>query len=165
MSTTSTLGLNNTSFWSSPYAVPAAFLTWNWFYAYCVLASRTPKQWYGIDHNGSPRQDLNKYGAVAVKEGKLTQAQLDQIQRVEAASANSVEGYVLFVASVLFGLIANVPSESLTTACTTYTIARLVYGYVYVFVPDDRWSQIRGISWWVANSSCLYLFWKGAVQG
>jgi len=99
MSTTSTLGLNNTSFWSSPYAAPAAFLTWNWFYAYCVLASRTPKQWYGIDHNGSPRQDLNKYGAVAVKEGKLTQAQLDQIQRVEAASANSVEGYVLFVAS------------------------------------------------------------------
>lgn len=99
MYTSSTLGLNTTAFWSSPFAAPAAFLAWNWFYAYGVLASRTPKQWYGIDHNGSPRQDLNKYGAEAVKKGKLTQAQLDQIQRVEAASANSVEGYTLFAAS------------------------------------------------------------------
>lgn len=84
---------------SSSFAAPAAFLAWNWFYAYGVLASRTLKQWYGIDHNGNPRQDLNKYGAAAVREGKLTQAQLETVQRMEAASANSVEGYTFFVAS------------------------------------------------------------------
>lgn len=64
-----------------------------------MLASRTWKQIYGFDHNGNPRQDLNKYGAEAVKAGKLTQAQLEQIQRVESASANSTEGFILFTAS------------------------------------------------------------------
>ena len=84
---------------SASFTAPAAFLAWNWVYAYCILASRTPKQWYGIDHNGNPRQDLAKYGEVAVREGKMTRAQLEQIQRVEAASANAVEGYTLFAAS------------------------------------------------------------------
>lgn len=77
----------------------AAAIAWNWVYAHAVLASRHFKQWYGIDHQGSPRQDLNKYGAEAVKAGKLTQRQLDQIYRVEAASANSSEGLTLFTAS------------------------------------------------------------------
>src|SRR5690349_18738177 len=81
------------------FAAPAAFLGWGWVYAYCVLASRTWKQWYGIDHNGSPRQDLTKYADIAVREGKMTRAQVEQIRRVEAASANATEGYTLFVAS------------------------------------------------------------------
>lgn len=80
-------------------AAPAAFIAWNWFYAYGVLASRNFKQWYGIDNQASPRQDLRKYGDIAVREGKMTQAQLDQIHRVEAASANSTEGFILFTAS------------------------------------------------------------------
>lgn len=63
---------------------------------------------------------------------------------------------------VLFGLIANVPRSALIGACTTYTVARLVYGAVYVFVADDFWSQMRGISWWTGNVSCFYLLWKGA---
>lgn len=92
---TSHLGIAPTT----TFAAPAAFLAWNWFYAYCVLASRTPKQWYGIDHNANPRQDLKKYGETAVKEGKLTRAQLEQIQRIEAASANATEGYIFFTAS------------------------------------------------------------------
>lgn len=98
MSTTNSIGLSFTSK-STPLAVPAAAIAWNWFYAYCVLASRNFKQVYGIDHQGSPRQDLNKYGAEAVKSGKMTQAQLDQIHRVENASANSTEGFILFTAS------------------------------------------------------------------
>lgn len=156
-STTNTIGL------SSNLTAPAAFIAWNWFYAYGVLASRTFKQIYGIDHNGNPRQDLNKYGSEAVKSGKITQAQLEQIQRVESASANSVEGFTLFVASVLFALVAGVPIETVNTACTTYTLARLAYGAVYVFVADNTYSQLRGIVWWAANSSCLYLLYKGAM--
>ncbi|KEF61516.1 uncharacterized protein A1O9_03083 [Exophiala aquamarina CBS 119918] len=159
---TSYLGLNLSSSSSNRLAAPAAFLGWQWFYAYCVLSSRTWKQWYGIDHNGSPRQDLTKYAEVAIRDGKLTRAQVDQIKRVEAASANATEGFTLFAASVLFALITDVPTSSLINACTTYTIARLVYGVVYVFVEDDFWSQARGISWWTGNISCLFLLWKGA---
>jgi uncharacterized MAPEG superfamily protein len=79
------------------YAVPAAFLGFNWFYAYGILSSRTLKQIYGIDHNSSPRQDLNKYADTYVREGKMTRSQVNMIQRCEAASANSVEGYTFFV--------------------------------------------------------------------
>ena len=95
---TSQLGLQFTT----SFAAPAAFLAWNWFEAYCVLSSRTLKQWYGIDHNGNPRQDLAKYGDVAIKEGKITKSKIEQIQRMEAASANSVDGYTLFAASGRF---------------------------------------------------------------
>lgn len=116
MSTTSTLGLSNAFASFSPFAGPAAFLAWNWFYAYCVLSSRTFKQYYGIDHNGSPRQDLDKYGAAAVKEGKMTQAQLDQIRRVEAASANSIDGFSLFAASGEFP-VRHVKSAPATCLC------------------------------------------------
>lgn len=84
------------------FAAPAAFLGWGWLYAYCVLASRTWKQWYGIDHNGSPRQDLSKYADVAVREGKMTRKQVEQIRRVEAASANATEGFTFFAASGTF---------------------------------------------------------------
>jgi uncharacterized MAPEG superfamily protein len=79
------------------YIVPAAFLGFNWFYAYGLLSSRTLKQIYGIDHNASPRQDLNKYADAYVRDGKITRQQVEMIQRCEAASANSVEGYTFFV--------------------------------------------------------------------
>ena len=78
---------------------PAIFLAWNWFYAFGVLSSRTPKQLYGLDHQSSPRQDLNKFGTEAVRAGKITQKQLDQLHRFEAASANSTEGLTLFASS------------------------------------------------------------------
>lgn len=96
MSTTH-LGLSNTH--SPSLLAPAAFLAFNWFHSYCILASRNFKQYHGIDNQASPRQDLAKYGAIAVREGKLTQAQLDRIYRVEGASANSTEGFVLFTGS------------------------------------------------------------------
>lgn len=77
----------------------AAFIAWNWVYAYCVLSSRTVKQIYGLDHNGNPRQDLNRFGDAAVREGKLTRAQLEQIQRLESASANAIDGFAFFATS------------------------------------------------------------------
>ena len=144
---------------------PAAFLAWNWFYAYGVLSSRTPKQIYGLDHNANPRADLTKYGNEAVKSGKITQAQLDQLRRFESASANAVEGYTLFVASVLFGIIAGVHEDTIFNSCSVYTVARLIYGAVYVFVANDTWSQARGIAWWTGNGACLFLLAKGGRIG
>ena len=104
-STTSQLGLSPSASFTAP---AAAFLAWNWLYAYCVLSSRTVKQWHGIDHNGNPRQDLAKYGEVAVREGKMTQAQIERIQRLEAAGANAVDGYTLFAASGIIQRLFNV---------------------------------------------------------
>lgn len=49
-----------------------ALLSWQFFFAYGLMSSRTLKQWYGIDHNASPREDLAKYGDAAVRSGKIT---------------------------------------------------------------------------------------------
>ena len=76
-----------------------AFTLANWFYAYCNLSPRFFKMAVGIDHNLSPREDLSKYGEVAVREGKLSRRRLDQIRRMQSAHENSVEGFTLFVAS------------------------------------------------------------------
>ncbi|VUC29581.1 unnamed protein product [Clonostachys rosea] len=152
------IGLNSTS---NRFTVPAAFLTWGWAYAYLMLSSRTPKQWYGLDHQGSPREDLAKYGEAAVRDGKLTRTQLGRIQRLEAASANSIDGYAFFGLSVIFATVAEVPTTSIASACSVYSIARVAYGLIYVFVEDDWWSQIRGLIWWTCNASCLYLVWAG----
>ncbi|KAL6242643.1 hypothetical protein RBB50_010289 [Rhinocladiella similis] len=143
------------------FAVPAGFLAWNWLFAYVALSSRPWKQSVGIDHNGSPRQDLTKYAEAAIREGKMTRDQLDRIYRIEAASANSTDGFAFFATSVLFALVSGVPESALIKGCTAYTVARLVYGAVYVFVPHDIYSQLRGIAWWTGNFSCLYLLWKG----
>jgi len=156
---TSQLGLLSST---GSLAAPAGFLAWNWAFAYLALSSRTPKQYFGIDHNGNPRQDLAQHGEAAVREGKMTRAQLDMIQRMEAATANSIDGYTFFAASVLFALVAKVPRPALLKACTTYTVARLVYGVVYTFVAGGPWSQLRGVAWWTGNCSCMYLLWKGA---
>lgn len=101
---TSHLGLNLPK---NPFTAPAAFIAFNWFYAYIVLASRHFKQYHGIDNQASPRQDLKKYGEIAVREGKMTQAQLDRIYRVEAASANSTEGFIFFTASGEFTTVTS----------------------------------------------------------
>jgi len=109
---TSYLGLNLAGSSSNKSAAPAAFLAWQWLYAYCVLASRTWKQIYGIDHNGSPRQDLNKYAEAAIRDGKLTRKQVDQLKRIEAASANATEGFILFSASGMWACMHRVTRGS-----------------------------------------------------
>jgi uncharacterized MAPEG superfamily protein len=54
-----------------------------------------------MDHNSSPREDISKYGEQMVRDGKLTQRQLDKAKRWQAAHANAIEGYPFFVASVV----------------------------------------------------------------
>jgi len=132
----------------------------HFIWAYGVLSSRTLKQIYGIDHNESPRRDLAKYGDAAVKSGKITQKQLDMLYRTEAASANSIENYTLFVASVGFATLAGVNPLWVNRAATVYTVARIAYGVVYVVIDHPRWSQIRGVTWWIGNVSCFYLLWN-----
>ncbi|KAJ5374132.1 hypothetical protein N7517_006138 [Penicillium concentricum] len=136
------------------------FLTFNFILAYGLLSSRTLKQWYGLDHQVSPREDLSKYGETAVREGKITRKQLDMLKRNESAHANAVENFPLLVAGVLFASLAGVPAQKVNAAALSYTVARVVYGGVYIFVDHPTWSWVRGWVWWWGNSSCFYMLWK-----
>ena len=136
------------------------FLGFHFIYAYGILSSRTLKQWYGIDHQVSPREDLAKYGETAVREGKITCRQLDMLKRNEAAHANSVENFTLLVAAILFASYAGVSRQTINAAGLSYTVARLCYGAVYILVDHPRWSSVRAWVWWWGNLSCLTLLWK-----
>jgi uncharacterized MAPEG superfamily protein len=135
------------------------FLGFHFLWAYGVLSSRTLKQWYGIDHNESPRDDLAKHGEAAVREGKLTRKQLDQLKRIESAHANSVENYALLVGSVLFASHAGVPTQTINAAGLSYTLARICYAVIYILVDHPKWSQLRGMTWWWGNLSCFALLY------
>lgn len=136
------------------------FVGFHFIYAYGVLSSRTLKQWYGIDHQASPREDSAKYGEAAIRDGKITRKQLDMLKRNEAAHANSVENFSLFVASILFASHAGVNVQTINAAGLSYTIARICYGFVYILIDHPTWSQLRGLVWWWGNLSCLYLLWE-----
>ncbi|KAK0612586.1 hypothetical protein B0T17DRAFT_648961 [Bombardia bombarda] len=160
-----TLGLRASSSSSSPVPLPItnhapALLIFNFIFAYGLLSSRTLKQYYGIDHNASPREDLTKYGPAAVRAGKITQKQLDTLKRNEAAHANAVENYALLVAALGLATAVGVKGEVVNRAGVVYTLARAAYAVVYVTVADDRWSQARGCCWWVGNGSCFWLLWR-----
>lgn len=97
-SSTSTLGLRAAlPFLSTPHNPnpnqnhAPAYLAFHFLFAYGVLSSRTLKQWYGLDHNASPRYDLIQYGDAAVASGQITRSQLEMLRRTESASANAVE--------------------------------------------------------------------------
>jgi len=153
-----TLGLRAPSFPNStvPSYAPA-FVSFHFFFAYCVLAPRHLKQIYGIDHNVSPREDLTKYGDAAVKSGKITQKQLEMMRRNESAQTNSIENYALFIGAMSFATIAGVEREVVNRAGLVYTVARVAYGVIYIFVDEPFWSLFRSVAWWVGNISCLWL--------
>lgn len=153
------LGLSGASATNIPNYAPA-FVGFHFLFAYGVLSSRTLKQWYGIDHNVSPREDLAKYGEAAVREGKITRKQLDMLKRNESAHANSVENFPLLVASLLFASHAGVSANTINAAGLSYTVARVCYDVVYILVDHPTWSQVRGLTWWWGNLSCLVLLWK-----
>jgi uncharacterized MAPEG superfamily protein len=140
-----------------PYA-----LIFNFIFAYGLLSSRTLKQYYGIDHNSSPREDLTKYGDAAVSSGKITRAQLEMLKRNESAHANAVENYALLVAAVAVAGFAGVENVAVNRAVVGYTLVRIAYAAVYVLVPTgyERLSQLRGVCWWTANVCCFGLLWR-----
>ncbi|GAP92117.1 putative membrane- eicosanoid glutathione metabolism protein [Rosellinia necatrix] len=148
---------------SAPNWAPG-LLGWQFFFAYGLLSSRTLKQWYGIDHNSSPREDLAKYGDAAVRSGKLTPKQLAMLRRNESAHANSVENYTLFVAAMGFATFAGVDNHLINRAGLLYAVARLAYGAVYILIDHDVWSQIRGLTWWTGNLSCLWLLYRAGAK-
>ncbi|KAJ5746606.1 hypothetical protein N7520_011788 [Penicillium odoratum] len=158
MSLLTTIGLSNPGQKVTNYA--PLILGFQYIYAYGILSSRTLKQYYGLDNNVSPREDLAKYGEAAVREGKITRRQLDMLKRNESAHSNAVEGFSLLVAGLGIASIAGVSASKINAAGLSYTIARIAYGAIYILVDRPRWSQLRGVTWWWGNFSCFYLLWE-----
>ncbi|KAL9086206.1 MAG: hypothetical protein Q9165_007271 [Trypethelium subeluteriae] len=123
------------SAFNAPNYAPA-FLAFQFFWAHGILSSRTLKQWYGIDHNESPRYDLDKYGDEAVRTGRITQKQLNMLRRNESAHANAIENYAFFAGAIGFATFAGVDRQLINRAGLVYTLARighgarLLYGYL-----------------------------------
>lgn len=96
------LGLHSTAI--SPLSIPnyaPHFLIGNFLFSYMASNSRWAKMYYGLDHNACPRQDLDKYAEVMVKEGKMERGTLEMLRRQEAAHANNVENFPLFASSLV----------------------------------------------------------------
>jgi uncharacterized MAPEG superfamily protein len=140
------------------------YLTVNFILAYVVLAPRHLKQYYGLDHQASPREDLAKFGDEAVRSGKISQSTLNMMKRNESAQANAIENYVLFVGAMGFATFAGVERELVNRAGLMYTSARIVYGALYILVEDPFWSLFRTVAWWAGNGTCLWLLSKAGKK-
>lgn len=132
----------------------------NFIWAYILTSSRGLKIRYGIDHNVNPREDVARFGEKAVQDGKITRQQLNLLKRNEAAHANAMEHYPVFVGCILFATISKVPNETINRVCAIYSSARIVYTIAYLFVDRWKYSFVRSLAWWVSNFSCIYLFWQ-----
>ncbi|KAJ5112917.1 hypothetical protein N7456_001451 [Penicillium angulare] len=127
----------------------------NWFFAYGVMSTRVTKTRLGIDNNVAPREDLATLGEAAVKAGKIDRRALNKLKRQEAAHANAVEGYSLFVAAILTALFAGVPNETINTIGVWYSLSRLSYSLCYTYIENRSLSYIRSVVWWSGNISCI----------
>ncbi|KAE8154648.1 hypothetical protein BDV25DRAFT_103363 [Aspergillus avenaceus] len=154
------IGLNQPPLTTGVPNYGPGFLIFHFLFAYAGLASRHLKQLHGIDHQVSPRQDLNKYGETAVRAGKMTRKQLDRIHRNEAAHANSVENYPLFVAAISMATYAGIPRTAINAAGLAYTVSRILYAANYILAERLWTSLLRPVFWWTGNLSCLYLLWE-----
>jgi uncharacterized MAPEG superfamily protein len=146
---------------TNPPSYTGGFLIFHFLWAYGITSSRTLKQFYGIDHNVSPREDLTKHGQAAVSSGKITQKQLEMLKRNESAHANSHENFSVFAAAMLWAHVAGLGYADINASGLVYTVARLAYVAVYVLVDKPALSQLRGLCWWTGNIVCMRLFWKG----
>ena len=98
-------------------------------------------------------------GEALVTSGKLSRSKLNAIKRWNAASANALENFPLFVAGVVLGVVAGVDHGSMNGLMTLYTVARLAYAVAYVAIESERFSYLRSVLWWQGNLSCLMMLW------
>lgn len=161
-----------------------SYLIFNFMWAYILSSSRTMKMHYGVDHNVAPREDISKYCEQAVQESKMSHKTFRRLRRNEAAHANAVENYTLFVGAgwlqiviafraarsannkllVLFALHARLPPSTLNAACAVYSVARTLYTFIYIFNENETLSWARTVVFWIGNLSCLSLLWKGSYN-
>ncbi|KEF54051.1 uncharacterized protein A1O9_09846 [Exophiala aquamarina CBS 119918] len=162
MSTMATaLGLHTTRTQGLPVAKYAPYYAiFPCIWAHAIVSSRALKIGYGMDNNTSPREDVSHYGEKAVQDGKITRRELNLLKRNEAAHANSVENYPVFLAAVIFATVGGVGNARVNRACAVYTLVRGVYVAAYLVTERRRYSWVRSLAWWAGNFTCFYLFWQ-----
>ncbi|KAJ5715658.1 Membrane-associated eicosanoid/glutathione metabolism (MAPEG) protein [Penicillium malachiteum] len=149
----SSLGLSSIPGVQTPNYV-ATYLLVNWALAYIFMSPRGAKIYYGVDNNVSPREDLRTLGEAAVRTGRLEQRVLDKLKREEAAQANTIEGFSLFVASILSASFAGVPAETVNTIGIWYTVSRVAFSLCYSHIQTQSWSYLRSAAWWSSHICC-----------
>lgn len=97
-----------------------------------------------------------------VRDGKITQRQLDRIVRMENAHANAVEHFPFLFGSVLFMVVAKLPASTINTIGAVYTLARIAYAVLYAQVETQKYSWLRTIAWWTSNFCCFTAIVKSA---
>ncbi|KAG9854639.1 hypothetical protein KCU98_g2005, partial [Aureobasidium melanogenum] len=136
------------------------FLLGNFFLSYVLTTTRFQKGSYGVDNNINPRHDLvSPRAEQLVSKGKITQEQLEQLQRIQAAHSNSMEHYTVFAAAVLCAMVAKLDSGMLNKYATLYTAIRAAYFLVYRQNTTRQAAGIRSVLWWAGNIVCIRLFW------
>ncbi|GAB7354932.1 hypothetical protein MBLNU459_g5554t2 [Dothideomycetes sp. NU459] len=148
---------------AAPFGTPIPnytphFIIGNFLLTYIVGSTRLAKIRLGIDNNVAPREDLEK-AKEAVKAGKITQAQLDRVGRMQAAHENGMEHFPFLVGTLLAATQAGVPSHTINKYALVYTLTRAVYMYVYVNVTTKDLSWFRSILFWINNITCIRLLW------
>lgn len=155
------LGLHATGQDGLPVANYAPYYAiFQFLWAHVLVSPRILKKIYGIDNPTSPREDLARYGEKAVQDGKITRRQLNQLKRNEAAHANSVENYPVFLAAVWYAMVGGVPNGKINRACAVYTLARAAYVAAYLLTERLEYTGFRSLSWWTESFACFYLFWQ-----
>ena len=156
------LGLRTASTTSLVPPLAPYYLLFNIFVTYIALPSCLWKNLYGIDNNVSPRDDLAEFGEVAVREGKLTQAQLNKIVRIESAHANAVENLPVLIGALLFAGYEGMPKESINRVVLIYSLARVAYAIAYHTIEQFALSFLRTAMGRVGTASGMSLLWQAA---
>lgn len=138
------------------------FLTANFLLAYIFSSTRGPKIRAGLDNNISPRGDLGPRADRAVAEGKITQAQLDKLRRLQGAHENGIEGFPFVVGAMCMALIGGVDAQTVNKYGLVYTVARVLYTVVYVQGTTRPVAAVRSVLFWVGNITCIRLLWFAA---
>ncbi|KAJ5370085.1 uncharacterized protein N7496_006177 [Penicillium cataractarum] len=133
----------------------ASLLLANWFIAYVWMSTRFKKISLGIDNNVAPREDLAILGEAAVKSGKLSRSILNRLKREEAAHANAIEHFPVFVAATLIAVYAGVPNQTVNTFGVWYTVSRIAFSICYSYIETPALSYLRSAAWWSSNISCV----------
>lgn len=154
-----TLGLR-----ASTFALPVAnygpyFLLGNFFLSYVLTTTRFSKTFLGVDNNISPRYDLNVHADKYIKDGKMTQKQLDALRRMQSAHENSMEHFPVFAAAVLSAIVGGVDAQTLNFWGLGYTVVRAAYCYVYRCNETRELAGVRSVLWWCGNVACMRLLW------
>jgi uncharacterized MAPEG superfamily protein len=113
-------------------------------------------------NNVSPRSDKHR---VAVKE-RLSAEQYARFERIEAASANSLENLPLFATAIVLGNLAGFKKEGwkgLYGFAAAFLALRTLHTATYISTTDNAASYLRSGLWVSSSVLCLNVITKSAL--